>query len=138
MVIVTSKKGGEAEPVEFNPGKYAMFDESRLLKLDLLAMIWIEENVIPGRAASIQTVINNLSRTGFLLPTLRAALGMVHGQPKVKAEEIQAIYDGFLQNTGNRADLEKLLNEVYEADTKNPTLQTNPPEIPGSDPGGNT
>lgn len=98
----------------------AMFDEIRPLRLDIMSMSWIEDNVLAGRAAPIEQVMKNLGRIGFLRVVLQAALGMVHNAPRCKAEDIPAIFNGYIENTGNVEDLAVLLTEVYDLATKNP------------------
>ena len=101
-------------------GLYATFDESRFLRLDLAAQIWIEEHAVPGRAVPINVVIGGMNRTGFLSIVLRAALGMVHNEPRLKEEDVSDIYEAYIEKTGDRSDLEALLREVYELASRNP------------------
>ena len=104
------------------PGLSVMFDESRFLKLDLMGMSWIEDNVLGnGRAIPINAIMASLNRLGLLRTVLQGALGMdKHGNPLTKAEDIQGIFEGYIANTGDLADLQKTLQEVYELATKNP------------------
>ena len=116
---MTTKKNEKNE----NTGKkglYAQFDESRFLRLGLLEWVWIEDNVLPGRAINIGTVMANLSRARFLQTVLQAAFGIVHNKPKISEEDIVPIFDGYIENTGDLEDLTKLLTDVYELSAKNP------------------
>lgn len=102
-------------------GITVMFDEPRFLRLDLLAVAWIEDNVLPGRALPIDVIMANLGRVGFLKVILQAALGLVHNEPKVKVDKIPEIFEAYIENTGDLEDLKKVLLEVYALFAKNPT-----------------
>jgi hypothetical protein len=102
-------------------GLFAMFDEPRPLRLNLDAMAWLENNVIMTRALAPDVIFSSLRFTHFFKPTLRACLGMVHGEPRFKPEDVERFYEAYIENTGNRNDLEQILIEVYELATKNPT-----------------
>jgi hypothetical protein len=102
-------------------GITVMFDEPRFLRLDLLGVAWIEDNVLPGRALPIDVIMSNLGRIGFLKVILQAALGLVHNEPKVKADKIPEIFEAYIENTGDLEDLKKVLQEVYSLFAKNPT-----------------
>lgn len=117
-------------------GIFVMFDESRLLRLDLMSMAWIEENVLSGRALAINQVMLNLNRVGFLKTVLRATLGIEHNKPKISDEDMQAIVEGYIENTGDLADLQKTLQEVYDMATKNPMKLAASREKKVEDPGG--
>lgn len=98
-----------------------MFDEPRFLKLDLLSMSWIEDNVLNnGRALPISAIMGAISRVGFLRIVLQGALGMEHNNPRIKAEDIPAIVEAYIENTGNLTDLQDTLKEIYDLATKNP------------------
>lgn len=107
---------------------------SRFLRLDLDAMEWIEENVIPGKAVAINVVIGGMARTGFLKRVLQAALGIEKGKPVVSVDQVRDLYEAYIEKTGDRADLEKTLKDVYELAIKNPTRPKEPEEK--KDPGG--
>jgi hypothetical protein len=117
-------------------GMGAQFDETRLLRMDLASMEWIEENALSGRAIAINVVMNNINRTKFLKTVLRAVLGMKDNAPIVPDDQIQAIYDGYIEKTGSREDLEKLLIDVYELAIKNPMKSKKAKEAKTEDPGG--
>ena len=85
-----------------------------------MSMAWIEENVLAGRALACNQVMLNLNRVGFLKTVLQAALGMEHNKPKINADDVQAIVEGYIENTGDLADLQTTLQEVYDLATKNP------------------
>ena len=104
-------------------GLSIMFDEPRFLRLDLLSMSWIEDNALGNiRAIPISAVMASLNRLGLLKTVLQGALGLdKHGNPITKAEDISGIFEGYIANTGDLADLQNTLQEVYEVATKNPT-----------------
>ena len=121
MVIILSTKKNidteaakskEKEDLTGRKGITVLFDEPRFLRLDLLSMAWIEDNVLPGRALPIPVIMQNLNRIRFLMVVLQGAFGMVHNEPRIKADKIQDIIEGYLVNTGHLEDLQKQLQEV--------------------------
>jgi hypothetical protein len=104
-------------------GATVMFDRERTLKLTLGGMDRIEQKfAADGRIVSVQGLLIGWVPTDRLKFILLEMLngGREKGAQPVKEDDLEAIYDGYIENTGHREDLAKLMMDVYLAATKNP------------------
>lgn len=113
-------KEPEKEDLAGRKGITVTFDEARFLRLEFLAINWIEDNAVPGRLLPIEAIMANITRVGILKVVLQAALGLVHNEPRVKASEIPNLVEAYIENTGDLEDLQQTLRDVYDLFRKNP------------------
>jgi hypothetical protein len=114
----------DKESIVGRNGISAMFDKERTLKLTLDAEEKIEKKFsADGRVFGVAFLLTGWVSTtrlrGILLEMLNA--GRPDGSNLIQDSEIQAIYEGYIDNTGHREDLVQLMRDVHEGATKNPT-----------------
>ena len=107
-------------------GLFAYFDQERQLRFTLGAMEWLEQAVEQGRVVSCELITQQLWRSQYLKAALRASLGMdpTTKGPIVKEEDLEHLYEAYIEKSGDRTDLENLVRDAYRMATKNPTKLT--------------
>jgi hypothetical protein len=115
-------------PIDENAGKrgvYVQFDEKRLLRFDLNAMEWVENNVFTSMALPISVIIGNINRIGFTRVALRGALGVRKENgiitPIFTEEQVTDLIYVYRDNVGDLEDIPAFLTKVYELSSKNLT-----------------
>jgi hypothetical protein len=124
---------------EFDIGKRSIFvemDRPRELVYTLPAMRAMEdlahrwakksEVAIPGGLISSSTIMNNLNNDSLFGIALWGALRKE--SPQMKMEEVDAVYEAYLEKTGDRSELVDILLEAY-ARAKNPRYLANLKEM---------
>jgi hypothetical protein len=114
--------------VEMDEPRELIYNIGAMRAMEDLAHRWAKKSevTIPGGLISASTIMNNLNNDTLFSIALWGALRKE--APKLKMEEIDTIYEDYLEKTGDRSELIDILLEAY-ARAKNPRYLANLKEL---------
>lgn len=124
--------------VEMDRPRELVYTLGALRAMEDLAHRWAKKSDIqvPGGIISTGLIMSNLGNDSLLSIALWGALRKE--EPKLKLEEVDGIYEAFLERTGDRQDLVEILLDAY-ARARNPryfkTLKEQEAATPPASPG---